>query len=193
MHRLLCAWKIVLSYGKNSRVNCSILQRIAAGDAQALSECILRYGGLISGLARRLSRTADVEDATQEIFLYLWRHAARFDAAKGSERGFVTMVAWSRLIDRRRKMLTEPPIDHSIGELDSAAWCAFTATPDISLEAEQAVDAIRDLAPAQRSVVELGAVHGLTHAEIALRLNLPLGTVKSSMRRGLQRVRNAMN
>ena len=82
----------------------SVLQRIASGDPAAVRECIDQYGPLVWSLARRLSRTAsDPEDATQEIFLDIWRSAGRFDASQGSDKVFIAMIARRRLIDRLRE------------------------------------------------------------------------------------------
>src|SRR5678816_3425476 len=82
----------------------SLLGRVAAGVPGAVDECIARYGGLVWTLARRFSsNSADAEDATQEIFLDLWRSAARFDPIAASETTFVALIARRRLIDRRRR------------------------------------------------------------------------------------------
>jgi RNA polymerase sigma-70 factor (ECF subfamily) len=170
-----------------------MLQRIAAGDAAAVRECMDQYGGLIWSIARRLSRTpADAEDATQEIFLDIWRSASRFDASQGSDKVFIAMIARRRLIDRLRKSSAEPPMD-PMEALDSVAWTENSVTSEASMEAEQAARALAGLRPEQRQVLELGLLHGLSQSEIAARLNMPLGTVKSFMRRGLIKVRELMN
>jgi RNA polymerase sigma-70 factor, ECF subfamily len=170
-----------------------VLQRIASGDAGAVRECMDLYGPLVWSLARRLSRSpADAEDATQEIFLDIWRSAARFDPAQGSDKMFVAMIARRRLIDRLRKRSAEPPMDPP-EILESVAWADPAALPETSTDAAQAARAIEELKPEQRQVLELSLMHGLSQSEIASRLSLPLGTVKSLMRRGLLRVRELMN
>lgn len=172
----------------------TLLKRIAGGDSAAVGECIDQYGGLVWSLARRLSRTpADAEDATQEIFLALWRNAGRFDESKGSEKLFIAMLARRRLIDRLRKMSAEPPMDSSPEILESVAFSDPGTGPEASIEAEQAKQALQGLRVEQRQVLELGLLHGLSQSEIASRLNMPLGTVKSTMRRGIMRVREVMN
>jgi RNA polymerase sigma-70 factor (ECF subfamily) len=171
----------------------TVLQRIASGEASAVRECMDLYGPLVWSLARRLSRTAaDAEDATQEIFLDIWRSAGRFDASQGSDKVFIAMIARRRLIDRLRKKSAEPPMDPP-ETLETVAWADPGLPPDTSLEAEQATRAMQVLRPEQRQVLELGLMHGLTQSEIAARLGMPLGTVKSLMRRGLKRVREFMN
>jgi len=170
----------------------SVLQRIASGEQAAVSECIAEYGALVWSLARRLTRTpADAEDATQEIFLDIWRSAGRFDATQGSDKVFIAMIARRRLIDGLRKKTNEPPMD-PVEALETIAWSDPGTASEISHEAEQAAKALQELRPEQREVLELGLLHGLSQSEIAARLNMPLGTVKSFMRRGLIKVREFM-
>ena len=171
----------------------SLFERIARGDPGAMSQCIDAFGPLVWGLARRLSRTAtDAEDATQDIFTDIWRSAARYDPAQGSEKMFVAMIARRRLIDRLRKLNTEP-LTVSDDALMSAAPGDTGESAEVSAEAEQAARAVAQLRPEQRQVLELSLLHGLSQSEIASRLKLPLGTVKTFMRRGLIKVRQAMN
>jgi RNA polymerase sigma-70 factor (ECF subfamily) len=173
-------------------MSSSVLQRIAAGDSSAVRECIDQYGALVWSLARRLSRTpSDAEDATQEIFLDIWRSAFRYDSSQGSPQVFIAMIARRRLIDRLRKTSAEPPMDpHEV--LDSVAWIEPGSAQETASEAEQAVRALAELRPEQRQVLELGLLHGLSQSEISARLGMPLGSVKSFMRRGLIKVRELM-
>ena len=116
----------------------SVLQRIASGDSDAVRECIEQYGALVWSLARRLSRTAsDAEDATQEIFLDIWRSASRFDATQGSDKVFIAMIARRRLIDRLRKTTAEPPMD-PVETLEAVAWADPGTASETAMEAEQA-------------------------------------------------------
>jgi RNA polymerase sigma-70 factor (ECF subfamily) len=171
----------------------TVLQRMASGDPAAVHECMDRYGGLVWSLARRLSRTAsDAEDAAQEIFLDIWRSAARYDASRGSDKVFVATIARRRLIDRMRKKSGEPPMEPAEA-LESVAWSDPAGLPETAIDAAHAARALGELRPEQRQVLELGLMHGFTQSEIASRLSMPLGTVKSLMRRGLLRVRELMN
>jgi RNA polymerase sigma-70 factor, ECF subfamily len=171
----------------------SVLQRIASGDSVAVRDCIAEYGGLVWSLARRLSRSpSDAEDATQEIFLDIWRSAGRFDPSQGSDKVFIAMIARRRLIDRLRKTTAEPPMD-PVEALETVVWADPGTASETASEAEQATRALAELRPEQRQVLELGLLHGLTQSEIAARMALPLGTVKSFMRRGLIKVREYMN
>lgn len=169
-----------------------VLPDVARGDRAAVGRCMTRYGALVWSIARRLSPTpADAEDATQEIFLELWRSAARFDPAKGSEKVFVTMIARRRLIDRLRTM--RPRFEHEIPGLDEWAYeVPVEARADRAAEAALARSALETLPAEQRQVIDLSIVHGLSHGDIAARVGLPLGTVKTLVRRGLIKVRQAL-
>ena len=174
-------------------MSSSVLQRIAGGDTGAVRECIDEYGALVWSLARRLSRTpSDAEDATQEIFLDIWRSAGRFDTSQGSEKVFIAMIARRRLIDRLRNVTKKPPMD-SVEVLEFVAWTGSDTASVTSVEAQQAARVLAELRPEQREVLELSLLHGLSQSEIATKLNMPLGTVKSLMRRGLIQVRERMN
>jgi RNA polymerase sigma-70 factor, ECF subfamily len=174
-------------------MSSTVLQRMASGDSAAVRECMDRYGALVWSLARRFSRTAsDAEDAAQEIFLDIWRSAARYDASRGSDTVFVATIARRRLIDRMRKKGGEPPMEPP-ETLESIAWSDPANEPATAIDASHAARALQELRPEQRQVLELGLMHGLSQSEIAARLSMPLGTVKSLMRRGLLRVREYMN
>lgn len=162
----------------------SILRRIAVGDAAAVQELVSTHGGLVRSLARRLSPVpADAEDAMQEILLDVWKCAGRFDATQGSEKVFIATIARRRLIDRLRRNRHQ----FSHDDLD-ALEDIERATPgdagERAVEAERAAAAINTLRPLQRQIIELCVVDGLSQLEIAERLSLPLGTVKTLMRRG---------
>ena len=171
-----------------------ILQRIAGGDKDALRECIKQYGGLVWYMARRFSRTSsDAEDATQDIFLQIWCEANRFNESLGPEKTFIAVIARRRLIDRLRRTSNEPLMESSVELLEIVASSESGNTSEKSYEVDQAVRALAELRPQYRQVLNLGLLQGLTHAEIAIRLGMPLGTVKTFMRRGLMRVREYMD
>jgi RNA polymerase sigma-70 factor (ECF subfamily) len=170
----------------------SILHRMAAGDTAAIDQCISRYGGIVWSLARRIAR-ADAEDAFQDIFVELWRNAARYDASMSSEQVFITMIARRRLIDRLRKSnrrAAPQPLEEAAPLLTADS---FEDAICISEEALLARKAMAQLKPDERNVLELSIGQGLTHEQIAGRLGLALGTVKSHARRGLIRLREVLN
>jgi RNA polymerase sigma-70 factor (ECF subfamily) len=166
---------------------------VALGDADAVRACIDRHGPLVWSIARRLSPTqADAEDAVQEVFVDLWKNAARYDAGVGTETVFIAMIARRRLIDRLRARKRRPETEPiSEPRLDAAA---ASTEPDgeTCAEAALAADAIAGLRPEPRQVLLLAIRHGLSHEEIAAKMSLPLGTVKTHARRALLHVRASL-
>lgn len=170
----------------------SILQRIAAGDPRAVDECLDQYAGLIWWLARRFSPVyADAEDAVQEIHLEIWRCASRFDPQMASETAFIATIAKRRLIDRQRRrsrVLAASPIEEQPPPTSEAAADAV----ELHEEAERIRSMMGRLRHEERRVLEMSLVEGLTHSEISEATRLPLGTVKTHARRGLNRLRDML-
>jgi len=169
----------------------SILQRVAAGDQSAVAEVMDRFGGLVWSLARRWSNsTADAEDATQEIFLDIWKSAARYDPSSGSETVFVATIARRRMIDKLRAEERRPKAQE-ISEAMSLEIADREQEDQgmVAAEAAIAARAVSKLDPGQQQILLMGVVQGMTHSEIATATDKPLGTVKTQMRRGLIRVR----
>lgn len=169
-------------------VEVPLLSRVASGDADAVRECLGRYGNLVWAIARRFE-PSDAEDAVQEVFLDLWKSADRYDPRIASEAAFITMIARRRLIDRRRSRGRRPAVDPG-AELPAIA--DTSQDPSLAIEAQQAARALSQLRPEQRQVLVLATCHGLSHNEIATETGLPLGTVKAHVRRGLLSIRAAL-
>jgi RNA polymerase sigma-70 factor (ECF subfamily) len=170
----------------------SVLARVARGDSKAVRECIDEFGGLVWAIARRMTRTrADAEDAVQEIFVDVWRSAGRFDAAQGSEKVFITTIARRRLIDRIRRGKMGQMMD-PVESLEDLKWAEPGNDGEVRVEAERAAAVVARLRPDQRKVLRMGLLEGMTHSEIATATGMPLGTVKTQMRRGLIQVRQWM-
>lgn len=182
------------SRGKTPEKRVStILQRIAEGDPQAVQECIDQYGGLIWSVARRLlGDHTEAEDAVQDVFVELWKTAGRFDGNLSSEKSFVVMVARRRIIDRLRRAVRR--LDNVSVDDDNMPQFASEQHGDIerSAEASMAARALLDLAPERRRVLELSIYEGMSHSEIAAAVDMPIGTVKSHITRGLAHVREAL-
>ncbi len=171
-------------------VTAPLLHRVAAGDQAAVRECLDTYGGLVWSLARKRGLPdADAEDAVQDVFAELWRSGAKFDPAIASEVTFVAMIARRRLIDARRKA-----IRHAAPEQLPADAPASSSTPPSELgeEAAKAAQALASLAPEQQRVLRLSVFDGHSHDVIAKATGLPLGTVKTHLRRGLIRLREVL-
>lgn len=170
-----------------------ILHRVAAGDPLAVPECLERYGGLVWSLARRFCSNRDeAEEAVQEAFIEIWKKAGRYDPALASEITFVAMIARRRLIDRGRRgqraLRTEGLDDESILPTEDHEQ----ELVDIGDEARKAAAALARLRPDEQRVLKLAIYDGLSHDQIAKTTTLPLGTVKTHLRRGLARVREML-
>ncbi len=171
-------------------VDAPLLPRIAAGEAEAVQLMIDRYGGLVWTLARRQLGRDLAEDLVQEIFTELWRTADRFDPRKGSEATFITVVVRRRIIDlRRRANARVEEVELSDAVPEQVAPQQVERDIEVEDEARIAREALAQLSDGQRQVLELALLKGLTHTQIAERTSLPLGTVKSHARRGLEQVR----
>jgi RNA polymerase sigma factor (sigma-70 family) len=170
-----------------------LLHQVAEGNPQAVRELLNRYGGLVYALARRFSLDqSEVDDAVQDVFTALWQNAGRFDPRIAGEDTFVAMVARRRLIDRRRRALRR-----NQGRVD-----ADTAlTPDHSSqgsaggggaeESQRVLSLMGTLRPEQQTCLRL-SIDGKSHEQIARITGLPLGTVKTHVRRGLIALRDAL-
>lgn len=173
-------------------VSPTILQRIAAGDPDAVQQCIDEYGGLVWSVARRLlGNHSEAEDAVQDAFIELWKSAERYDPKLSSEKSFVVMVARRRIIDRLRKAtrrIDTASVEDDIHEPASSEHVRI----ERGAEAAMAAEALETLNPDRRQVLELSIYQGMSHSEIAAAIDMPLGTVKSHITRGLAAVRDIL-
>lgn len=169
-----------------------VLPRIARRDPRATQELLDRYGSLLWSIARRFATDpADAEDAVQDILLDLWTKADRFDPSVGAEASFITMVARRKLIDRYRRRAARPQ-PQALDEAHDVPAPEAVATADRTEDVTRVLDVMRELPGERRRVLDLALRVGLTHDEIASKLGLALGTVKSHARRGLMQIRDAL-
>lgn len=168
-----------------------VLPRIASGDPAAVSDCISRYGGLVWSLARRfLGNATDAEDAVQDVFIELWKNAARYDPSRASEPTYITMIARRRLIDRRRRS-GRVPVSHSLSD-ETVSNNESSDRIEVEDEAAKAAAVLNELREEERRVIQMAVYQGLTHEEISAATGQPIGTVKTHIRRGLIRVRERL-
>lgn len=172
-----------------------VLHRVARGEAGAVDECIDRFGGLVWSLARKLCPDrSEAEDVVQEIFVSVWKSAERYDPAMGSEATFIATIARRRLIDRarrRQRTLGAAPLDESYAVPDSSDRQQGPGR-ESTHDAAAAERALRELSEEQQRVLRMSIMHGLSHEQIARATDMPLGTVKTHIRRGLIKVRNIL-
>ncbi|MFE9683391.1 sigma-70 family RNA polymerase sigma factor [Streptomyces sp. NPDC002701] len=171
-----------------------LLVLVAGGDQKAFEDLYALVSGPVFGLVRRVVRDpAQSEEVAQEVLLELWRSAARYDPGRGSALAWVLTLAHRRAVDRVRsaraagerelrmaRRANGPAFDHVAEEVEAG------------LEREWVRRCLDRLTALQRQSVTLAYYDGYTYREVAERLSLPLGTVKTRMRDGLTRLRNCL-
>jgi RNA polymerase sigma-70 factor (ECF subfamily) len=170
----------------------ALVQSIAAGDQFALHALYERAHRPVFTLIMRITANRETaEELTIDVFHDVWRSASRYDAANGTVLGWIMNQARSRAIDRLR---FESRKKRSQGDVQPLAEVA--ADPRDVLELREQGEALRTalttLTPNERQAIEATFFAGLTHAEAAARLNQPLGTIKTRIRSGLHRLRQAL-
>ena len=165
-----------------------ILSRIAAGEPRAMNECIDRFGGLVWSIVKRsVSNTTDAEDLVQQIFTEVWKKAGTYNPTAASETTFVALVARRRTIDHLRKTGRQPDIEPI--EAAASVPAAGADETNLNCDAEAVRASLAHLPADTRHLFQLFFEQGCTHPEIADKTGLPLGTVKTRLRRGLLTLR----
>lgn len=167
----------------------ALLPAVASGEPDAVDRTIRRYAPLVWSLARSMGFDGpSAEDVVQDVFIDVWESAARYDPNRSEEATFIAMIARRRLIDLRRRLGRRAQPEALEVELAEDAP-EVGSSLELSDEARRARAAIGKLEPKQRQLVDLWIVRGLSHSQIAAATGLPLGTVKSGLRRALEQVR----
>lgn len=171
----------------------ALAAKLMARDDKALVSAIELYGGIVTGMARRV--VADVtfaEEVAQDVFIALWRRPGAFDPARGSLKTFLTTLARNKAVDLVRR-------EESLRRTKDVLLSEFPTSPHSS-EFTDAVgkrweldDALATLPAAQREVITLAYFGGRTYREVAAELDIPEGTIKTRMREGLSRLRIALS
>ncbi len=188
-------------YVQQARPNTSteikrLLARVGAHDRQAFQQLYQTTSARIFGMVIKTVRDRRMaEEVTQEVYLEIWRIAPRFDPERGSGIGWMLMLAHSRAVDRvryeERQILCLPLEPRSY----DATIDKYTGDHDMG---EHDIDpgplrsAIAQLPQDQRTVVALAFYQGLSHRQVAEQLNIPLGTMKTRMRRALLKLRSSL-
>jgi RNA polymerase sigma-70 factor (ECF subfamily) len=173
-----------------------LLARLVAGDLDALEGLYERYRTMAYSIALRITgEPTAAEDVVQEAFLGAWRNAARYADARGSVKTWLLSIVHHRSIDavRRRRPTSELPESDGLTATPEAL-----TLPDVwadvveGINRDAVVAGLGAISAVQREALELAYYGGLTQVEIAARLGLPLGTVKSRMRLGLMGLRRIL-
>jgi RNA polymerase sigma-70 factor, ECF subfamily len=179
----------------------ALVAQVGAGDERALGELYDRYGGMAFSLACAIVvERADAEEVVADAFAQVWRSASGFEPARGSVPAWLATIVRTRALDlvrsrkRRARVLEEAAVVTDEGE--TLVLTPTSESPDRSAEITEASTIVRkslaELPPAQRRVIELAYFGGLSQSEIAAELSEPLGTVKTRMRAGMEKLRQAL-
>ena len=172
----------------------ALVALVARGDEDALAELYDRVSRIAYGLALRVLRDErHAEDAVQEAFLQVWRNAAAFRAERAKASTWILTLVHRRAVDlvrreerRQAEPLTEDTdLAQASEQTEEAAWLRF--------ERERVQVALKKLPDVQREALELAYYGGFSQSELADRLGVPLGTIKSRMFAGLARLREILD
>ncbi len=165
--------------------------KISAGDESAYAEFYDRHAGRTYGfLMHMLKNTNEAEDILQDVFWQAWSKAKQYDSSRGTPIAWLILIARSRALDglRRRKRIPSPveevpdQVSHEDASISAIA----------SENSERAQHAMENLPIEQKKAIQLAFFDGLSHSEIAEREKLPLGTVKTRVRSGLNKLRDTL-
>jgi RNA polymerase sigma-70 factor (ECF subfamily) len=172
--------------------DAELMSRVAQQDQAALMALYQRYGAQVYSLALHVLRNPGwAEEATQDTFLKLWDKGAHWDPEQGQLSSWLLTIARYTAIDRLRRELRHTTAVNAFLDVQDSNLEANAAVDDAHWQDGQLLRALMAQLPAeQRQAIELAFFQGLTHSEIAERLSWPLGTVKTRMRLGLQKLRH---
>jgi RNA polymerase sigma-70 factor (ECF subfamily) len=177
-------------------VDRDLMSRVAARDGVAFARLFEVHGPMTLGvLLRILGRRSEAEEVLQEVFLQVWMQADRYDEVRSTPRGWILMLARSRALDRLRRRDSLRRREEAAGLESSGEAIPPMGTERLeTLERRhQVTSALGALSPDQRRCIELAFFEGLTHTQIAARLEAPLGTIKSRILLGMNKLRQALS
>jgi RNA polymerase sigma-70 factor (ECF subfamily) len=172
-----------------------LVEQIAQGEQAALGTLYDSTNRLIYGLILRvLGEASAAEEVLLDVYTQVWRQAASYDTQRGSPLAWLTTIARSRAIDRLRSGWQTQQRQESLDVVtDRETVAASPEEMTVMSERQRIVrQAMSVLSPEQREVIELAYYSGLSHSEIAAKLNQPLGTVKTRTRLGMMKLRDAL-
>ena len=171
--------------------DAELIGAVAAGDRDALAALYDHHSAVVLGLARRMLGSAAAEDLVHDVFLEAWHHAAEYSPERGSVRTWLIVRARSRALDRLGKRARDARVAEEVIAQRSASTVASPGVAD-ALDARRARHLASQLAPDIVTVLDLAYFEGLSCSQIAARLDVPIGTVKSRLARALSQLRAAI-
>jgi RNA polymerase sigma factor (sigma-70 family) len=173
-----------------------LMRQVADGSAEALGLLHGRFARLIFGIASQTLDRAAAEDLVQDVFMAVWRNAGQFDPERGTVRAWLLQIAHFRLLNELRRRGRQPEIAPDPDGLLLAGIPAGDPGPadETWRRQRRAVleSALDQVPPSQRKALDLAFMDDLTHEQVAAELGLPLGTAKTRIRAGLQKLRAAL-
>jgi RNA polymerase sigma-70 factor (ECF subfamily) len=171
-----------------------LLELVGTGDQGAFSALYDQVAPRLLGLVRRLVIDhAQSEEVTQEVFLEIWQTAPRYSPEKGSALSWMFTLAHRRAVDRIRSAQSSRDRDVRIGIRDYVEEAeSVTDIVEVRVEHDRVTKALAELTELQRQAVTLAYYGGLSHSEVAEQLSVPIGTVKTRLRDGMIRLRDAL-
>ncbi len=179
----------------NSAQDLLLVGQVAAGDREAFARLFNRHGSLVLGLVTRMTGDrAGAEEILQETFLQVWQQAHRFRPELGRPRAWILMMARSRALDRLRSQSARRRREDAVYRAadNAAEEPVGTAALESSERSRSVRAALAALPDEQRLALELAFFEGLTHTQIAERLQTPLGTIKSRILLGMGKLRQSL-
>jgi|TARA_B100001094_G_scaffold296615_1_gene318969 RNA polymerase sigma-70 factor (ECF subfamily) len=168
-----------------------VLDLIADGHPGSFEMLIEKYGNLVWSIGKKfLYNQSDLEDGVQEVMIAIWKSADKFDQNKASEITFISMIARRRFIDYLRKITkhkSEDSLDDENKHIHLYKESLLNEETDLSL----VKSAIEELDTDDQELLNLSVYQGYSHSEISDILNIPLGTVKTRIRRNLMKLKDA--
>lgn len=184
---------------KNSSIpGPDLLASVAKGDQEAFEQLYEQSSALLYALVMRIMENQDeAAELLQEVYLEAWRKASNYDVARGTPMAWLVTLARSRALDRIRALGSRGK--GVTASLDDTPAAGLVATNGDALEMRAATErqalvgmALKSLPLVQRQAIELAFYGGLTHMEIAERLQTPLGTIKTRIRLGMEKLRDSL-
>lgn len=183
---------------RNSRLS-ALLARVALADQRAFEELYLLTGAHLYGVVLRIVRERSIaEEILQEAYVNVWHHAGSYDAARSQPFTWMSAIVRNRALDlKRRRELDTIAFDTGDDDAPEMEFPSDGPTPVEMLmtaaDQRSVRDCVETLEGGSKQAIALAYFHGLSHGELAAQLHEPLGTVKSWVRRGLDRLRRCLD
>jgi RNA polymerase sigma-70 factor (ECF subfamily) len=176
----------------------ALLARVALADQRAFEDLYRQTGAHLYAVILRIVKDRSIaEEILQEAFVNVWHHAGSYDAARSQPVTWLTSIVRNRALDLKRRREIDTIALHADDDAPAIEYPADGPTPAemlvSSAEARSVRDCIETLEGGARQAIALAFFHGLSHAELAAHLREPLGTVKSWVRRGLDKLRHCLD